>query len=111
RSRSILPTPRSPVTLEDDFGMKLTSMDVRRLREPGKYGDGHGLILHVVMRDRRNWLFRYVLRGRERNMGLGSAENGARGSARRSPSSTQTAHPRDRSEIGRASGRERDESQ
>jgi integrase len=57
--------------MEDYFGMKLTSMDVRRLGE-GKHGDGHGLILHVVTKDRRNLLFRYVLRGRERNMGLGS---------------------------------------
>jgi integrase len=46
---------------------------VGRLRRPGKYSDGQGLVLHVVSKDRRNWIFRFMLRGRARTMGLGSA--------------------------------------
>ena len=46
---------------------------VRGLTAPGKYNDGHGLILHVVTADRRNWLLRYTRAGKERVMGLGSA--------------------------------------
>jgi len=41
---------------------------------PGKHYLGGGLILHVIRPDRRNWLFRYSIKGRERVMGLGSAE-------------------------------------
>jgi integrase len=54
--------------------VKLTSATIRRLREPGKYSDGRGLILHVITAERRNWIFRYMRQGRERMMGLGSAE-------------------------------------
>jgi integrase len=54
--------------------MKLSALDVRRLHKPGKYGDGDGLVLHVVTKDRRNWLFRYARGGRERWMGLGNVE-------------------------------------
>jgi integrase len=50
-------------------------MDVRRLREPGRYGDGWGLILNVITADRKNWLFRYTRAGRERWMGLGSTKD------------------------------------
>jgi integrase len=54
--------------------VKLNSLELRRLRQPGRYGDGQGLFLDVVTRDRRNWVFRYMRQGRERSMGLGSAE-------------------------------------
>jgi integrase len=50
-------------------------MDVKRLRKPGRYGDGWGLILDVIGKDRKNWLFRFTLAGRERWMGLGSARD------------------------------------
>jgi integrase len=57
--------------MAEHFKMKFSAADVRRLRKPGKYGDGQGLILHVVTKDRRNWIFRYMRAGRERVMGLG----------------------------------------
>jgi integrase len=49
-------------------------MDVRRLK-PGRYGDGWGLYLDVISKDRRNWLFRFARGGKERWMGLGSAKD------------------------------------
>ena len=53
--------------------MFLTTKKLRGLTAPGKYNDGHGLILHVVTAERRNWLLRYTRTGKERVMGLGSA--------------------------------------
>jgi integrase len=53
--------------------MALTAAMVRGLRAPGKYLDGHGLVLHVVTVAKRYWVFRYVHDGRERSMSLGSA--------------------------------------
>ena len=53
--------------------MFLTARKVRGLTAPGKYNDGHGLILHVITAERRNWIFRYMRAGKDRMMGLGSA--------------------------------------
>jgi integrase len=53
---------------------KLTGAIVRTLRSPGKYLDGHGLLLHVVAPDKRYWVFRYRRGDRERTMSLGSAD-------------------------------------
>jgi len=39
--------------------------------KPGKYGDGHGLQLSVRQDGSRSWVFRYMLVGRAREMGLG----------------------------------------
>jgi integrase len=38
---------------------------------PGKYTDGDGLRLHVYASGARTWVYRYMLRGRSREMGLG----------------------------------------
>lgn len=38
---------------------------------PGKYGDGGGLRLVVLKPGARNWVFRFTLRGKRREMGLG----------------------------------------
>jgi integrase len=51
----------------------LTAKKVRGLTAPGKYSDGHGLILHVITTERRNWIYRYMRAGKDRSMGLGSA--------------------------------------
>ena len=53
---------------------KLTARRVATLKEPGKYGDGRGLWLRVRPDGRRGWVFRYRFRGRDREMGLGSAD-------------------------------------
>jgi len=57
------------------FLMKFTTASLRGLVEPGKYTDGRGLSLHVISRERRNWVYRFMRAGRSREMGLGSANN------------------------------------
>jgi integrase len=42
-----------------------------RTRVPGRYGDGGGLWL-VVGKNSKSWVFRYMINGRAREMGLGS---------------------------------------
>jgi len=51
--------------------MRLTMKRIARLKQPGRYGDGHGLYLQVVNKQNRSWLLRYERGGRERFMGLG----------------------------------------
>ena len=49
---------------------KLTALKVARAQQPGMYHDGHGLYLQVTERG-RSWIYRYMLNGRAREMGLG----------------------------------------
>jgi len=49
----------------------LTAKKVQKLKQPGRYGDGHGLYLQVVSPSNRSWLLRYERNGRERWAGLG----------------------------------------
>jgi integrase len=51
-------------------GNKLTALGVVRLKQPGRYGDGHGLWLQVSESGTKAWLFRYMREGRARQMGL-----------------------------------------
>jgi integrase len=51
---------------------KLTDLKVRRKSSPGLYGDGNGLYLQVTSSSAKSWLFRYMLAGKARAMGLGS---------------------------------------
>jgi hypothetical protein len=54
---------------------RLTALRVDRTRTPGLYHDGGGLYLQVTagkQRVAKSWLFRFVLDGKERRMGLGS---------------------------------------
>jgi integrase len=62
--------------------MALTAAQART-RSPGKYRDGHGLLLHVVSAEKRYWVFRYQRDGRERAMSLGSADVVSLAEARR----------------------------
>ena len=50
----------------------LTSQYIRRLRQPGAYTDGLGLTLRVDDKGNKRWILRLTVRGRRRNMGLGS---------------------------------------
>mgnify|MGYP001027869127 CR=1 FL=1 len=50
---------------------KLTSLGLAKLRSPGYYGDGGGLVLQVSASGTRSWIFRYRLEGRRHEMGLG----------------------------------------
>src|SRR5258708_7217829 len=57
-------------------GEKLTALKVERLKEPGMYADGRGLYLQVTINSRdhepaKSWIYRYMMRGRAREMGLG----------------------------------------
>ena len=50
----------------------LTAKKVERVKEPGRYFDGHGLYLQVRNADNKSWLLRYERDGRERWLGLGA---------------------------------------
>ena len=50
---------------------KLSAAFVRTVNEPGKYGDQHGLILRVTPRGTKQWIWRGVVHGRRRDLGLG----------------------------------------
>jgi hypothetical protein len=50
---------------------KLNSMGVSKTRTPGLYGDGGGLWLQVTPGG-KSWTFRFLIRGKVREMGLGS---------------------------------------
>ena len=52
-------------------GNKLTALEVARRKKPGRYSDGHGLWLQVSTSGTKAWLFRYMIDGRARHMGLG----------------------------------------
>ena len=52
---------------------QLTARKVETATTPGYYGDGGGLYLQVSKKyGSRNWVFRFMLNGRAREMGLGS---------------------------------------
>ncbi|MCC7253177.1 MAG: integrase arm-type DNA-binding domain-containing protein [Hyphomicrobium sp.] len=46
-------------------------MKVAKLKEPGRYADGHGLYLQVSQWGTKAWIFRFMKNGRARHMGLG----------------------------------------
>ena len=49
---------------------KLTDRMIRSLKEPGRYGDGRWLWLQIGDAN-KSWLYRYMLDGKARMMGLG----------------------------------------
>lgn len=51
----------------------LSALQVRQLREPGRYTDGNGLYLVVDPSGAKRWLLRLVVQGRRRDIGLGGA--------------------------------------
>jgi integrase len=50
---------------------KLTPAKVKHASKRGLYGDGGGLWLHIGPTGGKSWLYRYMLRGKAREMGLG----------------------------------------
>jgi integrase len=58
---------------------KLSAVMVKAIRYPAgktrpvRFGDGEGLYLQVAAGDTKSWLFRFTLRGKPREMGLGPA--------------------------------------
>jgi integrase len=61
---------------------KLTQADVVAL-PPGRYADGDGLYLQVAGPERRSWIYRYALNGKQRWHGLGSARDVTLAAARK----------------------------
>src|SRR5262249_44650436 len=52
--------------------MKLTVKKIEALcKTPGRYRDGHGLVLQVINPNNASWQFHYERNGRARAMGLG----------------------------------------
>jgi integrase len=52
-------------------GGKLSAAAVRNAKKPGLYGDGHGLYLQVSAFRTKSWIFRFMIDGVARKMGLG----------------------------------------
>jgi hypothetical protein len=50
---------------------KLTALKVQKARKAGMYADGGGLYLRVTESGAKNWVFRFMLNGRARWMGMG----------------------------------------
>jgi integrase len=50
---------------------QLTALKVSKLVKPGRYSDGGGLYLQVSRTSTKAWIFRFMLNGRSREMGLG----------------------------------------
>jgi integrase len=51
---------------------RLTALKVAKITQPGRYGDGGGLVLQVSKWRTKAWIFRFQRDGRERQMGLGA---------------------------------------
>src|SRR5215472_7278282 len=51
----------------------LTARQVGTAKRPGMWADGGGLYLQVAPTGAKTWIYRFQLRGRRRDMGLGSA--------------------------------------
>jgi integrase len=50
---------------------RLTALKVEKVKTPGMYADGGGLYLRVTDEGARNWVYRFMLNGRPRWMGMG----------------------------------------
>lgn len=50
---------------------RLTAKEVEKKSAPGLYGDGGGLTLQITKAGVKSWLFRYMINGKARGMGLG----------------------------------------
>jgi integrase len=53
---------------------KLTAITVSSITKRGRYGDGGGLYLQVSEWGTKAWVFRYMVNGRARTMGLGDID-------------------------------------
>src|SRR5262245_2212002 len=50
---------------------RLTALKVEKASRPGMYADGGGLYLRITRGGTKNWVFRFMLNGQARWMGLG----------------------------------------
>lgn len=61
---------------------KLSAVGLSRARKAGLYPDGNGLYFQVARGGSKSWVFRFMLNGRARTMGLGPYPDLALGEAR-----------------------------
>ena len=61
---------------------QLTAIKVQKIKQPGYHADGGGLWLQVTQAGGKSWIFTYSLRGRAREMGLGSSSRTSLAEAR-----------------------------
>jgi integrase len=54
---------------------RLTALRVQREKRPGRHPDGRGLFLCIGKSGARSWVLRFMLNGKSRDMGLGSAHD------------------------------------
>ena len=62
---------------------QLTATRVQKIKKPGMYPDGAGLYLQVTGDAAKSWILRYSLRGKAREMGLGTVRKVGLAEARR----------------------------
>jgi integrase len=62
---------------------QLTATKIQKTKAPGLYPDGAGLYLQVTSETAKSWLLRYSVRGKAREMGLGSLRKVSLAQARR----------------------------
>ena len=53
---------------------RLTVRELQTISQPGLYSDGDGLYLQVTPPSSKTWIYRYQLKGRRRDLGLGSCK-------------------------------------
>ena len=51
---------------------KLNPLKVAKTTKPGYYSDGNGLYLQVSVTGSKSWIFRFTIKGKQREMGLGA---------------------------------------
>ena len=51
---------------------QLTEAKIRNIRAPGLYADGRGLYLQIRHGGARSWIYRFTLKGRTRDKGIGA---------------------------------------
>jgi integrase len=61
---------------------RLTTLQVQHAKKPGMLADGAGLYLQVASGSARSWVFRFMLGGKTREMGLGSLKGVSLAAAR-----------------------------
>src|SRR6516165_1018793 len=66
----------NPQRFVETVAMRTGKLNARKVAtaKPGKYGDGGGLWLYVGPNS-KSWVYRYMIRGRAREIGLGSFDN------------------------------------
>lgn len=62
---------------------RLNALAVSRASKPGFHSDGSGLYLQVTRSGARTWVYRFMLHGKAREMGLGSLRDVSLADARR----------------------------